>query len=245
MTKNVEKVLKKCDEIQQAGNELMTTKYTCPKSGLRFIEISSKAWRLFYDEALDLIHYSGSVQRVGRCMRLAIVENGEWAGGIVLGSTFPNILVRDRAVGLRKFVKDYKDRGLSNPWSGENRLYWDNLQKVVNHARTFIFPKFQGMGLGIRAHAELLSSGVKMWENKYKDEVYALDTLCTADDSKLFLRNGWERAGQTKGFSSDRNKILSNAIGVKEDREAGIVNNVGLSPGNTKWWVWVIQIKEF
>lgn len=237
--------LNRCHEIQRSGNEIISIEYEYPKASLGLIEIIDKNWRSLHDEALDLIHYSGSCQRVGRCMRLAIVEDGEWVGGIVLGSTFPNIIVRDKAVGLRKFVVDYKSRGLNNPWSGKNRLYWNNLQKVVNHARTFVFPMYQGRGVGIRAHAELLSSGVEMWEKKYKDEVYALDTLCTADESKLFLLNGWVRAGKTKGYSSDNSKVLSKAIGVKEDKGAGIINNVGLTPGNTKWWVWIIQIRDF
>jgi hypothetical protein len=30
----------------------------------------------------------------------------------------------------------------------------------------------------------------------------------------------------------------------KEDQEAGIINTVGLSPGNARWWVWVVQLKE-
>ncbi len=43
---------------------------------------------------------------------------------------------------------------------------------------------------------------------KYNDRVYALDTLCTADESKLFLRNNWQQVGQTKGYSSDTAKLL-------------------------------------
>lgn len=245
MANDTEAVLRRCNELQQSGNELLARLPEGSSAGLSFVEITNRKWKSINDEALDLIHYSRSVQRVGRCMRLAIIEDGEWAGGIVLGSTFPNILVRDTEVGLRKFVEDYKSRGLTNPWSRENRLYWENLQKVVNHARTFIFPKFQGRGIGIRAHRELLTTGKRMWERKYNDEVYAMDTLCTADDSKLFLRNGWRRAGQTKGYSSDRSKVLSNAIGVKEDKDGGVVNNVGLTLGGTQWWVWVIQFKDF
>lgn len=231
-------------KIEQTANQLLK-EYEMPNGSMCFVEVTDPQWRRLFDQALDEIHYAGSCKRVGRCMRLAIIEEKEWVGGIVLGSTFPNILVRDEAVGLRKFVTDYKSRGLSNPWSGKNRLYWDNLQKIVNHARTFIFPRFQGKGIGIRAHAKLLSSGKDIWEQKYNDEVFAFDTLCTADDSKLFLRNGWKRAGQTKGFSSDKNKVLSNAIGVKEDKKAGIINNVGLIPGDTNWWVWVVQFREF
>jgi len=145
-------VRNQCREIQQAGARHMTKRYEVPDNGLGFIEVCDACWRRLYDAALDLVHYSGSCQRVGRCMRLAVVEDGEWVGGIVLGSTFPNILVRDEAVGLRQFVVDYRDRGLTNPWSRNNCLYWNNLQKVVNHARTFIFPQCQGRGLEYVMH---------------------------------------------------------------------------------------------
>lgn len=238
-------ILARCVEIQHAGVKFKKFGYLFPKEAIGFVEVSDRLWRSLFDEALDLIHYSRSCQRVGRCMRLAIVADGEWVGGIVLGSTFPNIFVRDEALGLRKYVTDYKKRGLKNPWSRENHLYWKNLQRVVNHARTFVFPQYQGKGIGISAHAELLRSGIEIWEKRYNDPVYALDTLCTADESKLFLRNNWLRAGQTKGYSADTNKLLSRAVGVRENPEQGIRNNVGLSKGNTQWWVWVIQIREF
>jgi GNAT superfamily N-acetyltransferase len=237
----------RCERIQVIGTELMATNYEFTERGLEFLEVQDRQWRKLFDEALDLIHYSFSCQRVGRCMRLAIVENGEWVGGIVLGSTFPNILVRDEAVGLRKHVINYKKRGLKNPWTSANKPYWKNLQKVVNHARTFVFPQFQGKGIGIRAHALLLTEGVKMWEKKYRENVYALDTLCTADESKLFLANGWKRVGQTKGYSLDRSKVFSKSLGVIDDRERGIRNNGGLRRGQqpTQWWVWVICLRSF
>jgi hypothetical protein len=236
----------RCQKIQEEGNKyLLTDNIKSPE--MTFIEVAESAWRRIFDEALDLVHYSHSCQRVGRCMRLAIVENYQWVGGIVLGSTFPNILVRDEAVGLRKFVTDYKNRGLSNPWSRENTLYWSNLQKVINHARTFVFPQCQGRGIGIRAHKLLLTYGVQLWEKKYKDKVYALDTLCTADESKLFLLNGWTRAGQTKGFTLDRSKTFSRSLEVLDDRTKGIKNNGALckTDKSTEWWVWVIQLKNF
>src|SRR5207237_3349007 len=132
----------RCEKIQKLGNDLMVADYDFPSRRLSFVEVRDSNWRKLFDEALDLTHYSYSCQRVGRCMRLAIVEDGLWVGGIVLGSTFPNILVRDENVGLRKFVINYKRRGLVNPWTRKNRSYWRNLQKVVNHARTFVFPQF-------------------------------------------------------------------------------------------------------
>jgi hypothetical protein len=94
------------------------------------------ALRGAFDEALDEVHYAGACSRVGRCMRLLIVENGQWAGGIVLGSTFPNIDVRDEALGLKRHVRNHHLRGLRSPWARENVPYWSRLQLVVNHART-------------------------------------------------------------------------------------------------------------
>jgi GNAT superfamily N-acetyltransferase len=237
----------RCGKIQALGNDLMVEDYEVPGKGLSFVEVCDRDWRKLFDGALDLTHYSYSCQRVGRCMRLAIVEDGEWVGGIVLGSTFPNILVRDESVGLRKFVTNYKQRGLTNPWSRKNRQYWGNLQKVVNHARTFVFPQAQGRGIGIRAHRLLLTQGVAMWENKYQDQVYALDTLCTADESKLFLLNGWTRAGQTKGYTLDRTEVFSKSLKVVDDREKGIKNNGALRKGenSVQWWVWTIQLHAF
>jgi hypothetical protein len=247
MARTQKSVLARCGKIQQAGTTVLLDKYKVSSQELSFVEVKDDEWRRHFDEALDLVHYSGSCQRVGRCMRLAVVEDKQWVGGIVLGSTFPNILVRDEAVGLRRFVANYKKRGLKNPWSRDNKPYWRNLQRVVNHARTFIFPQFQGRGLGIRAHGLLLKEGVKMWEEKYQDKVYALDTLCTADESKLFLSNNWTRAGQTKGFSSDRSTVFSKKMKVLDDDRKGIRNNSALSKTDksTQWWVWTIKLREF
>jgi hypothetical protein len=247
MARTNKSIISRCEKLQKLGDDLMGLNYDFPPKRLSFVEVTDRDWRRLFDEGLDLIHYSHSCQRVGRCMRLAIVENGQWVGGIVLGSTFPNILVRDENVGLRKFVTNYKRRGLLNPWTSKNRSYWRNLQRVVNHARTFVFPQFQGKGIGIRAHGLLLTKGVEMWEQKYRDQVYALDTLCTADESKLFLLNGWTRAGQTKGFTLDRSAVFSKPLKVVDDREKGIKNNGALhKPENAvQWWVWTIQLKAF
>lgn len=237
----------RCAKIQTEGTGLMVKDYDFSKRGLVFVEVLDSSWRHLFDETLNLVHYSRSCQRVGRCMRLAIIEDGQWVGGIVLGSTFPNILVRDENVGLRKFVTNYKKRGLVNPWTRDNKSYWKSLQKVVNHARTFVFPQFQGRGIGIRAHRLLLTEGVKMWEQKYRDKVYALDTLCTAGESKLFLVNGWKRAGLTKGYTLDRSRVFSKSMKVVDSRKMGIKNNGALRKGkqSIQWWVWTIQFKHF
>ena len=170
-------------------------------------------------------------------MRLGILYKNQWAGGIVLGSTFPNIDVRDRYVGLKPFVINLKARGLRNAWVRENREYWDRLQKIVNHARTFVFPAFQGLGIGTRAHRLLLKEGIRIWERRYKDRVAALDTLCDHGDSKLFLTNGWSLVGETKGFCSNPKVAFSQ----KTDGRDPLKNNVALthSPRNQKWVVWV------
>lgn len=208
------------------------------------VEVKHREWRRLFDQSLDEIHYASSCQRVGRCMRLAIVDQGQWVGGIVLGSTFPNVLVRDEKLNLRRFVSDYKERGLKNPWSHENTLYWSELQKIVNHARTFVFPRFQGEGRGIRAHRLLLSQGLSLWREKYQTDVIGLDTLCTHDDSRLFKDNGWALVGRTEGYSSDPRKVFSKRAFSQEWKN--IANNVALGriAGSQRWFVWVVSIRS-
>lgn len=230
-------------EIEKAGEELLQSR-DLPDSPFCFVEIRDSKWRALFNQALDKIHYAGSCQRVGRCMRLAVLEEGQWVGGIVLGSTFPNILVRDKALGLRQYVEDYKERGLSSPWASENTLYWEALQKIINHARTFIFPSFQGKGRGIKAHSLLLTEGVALWKAKYQDEVIGLDNLCTDSDSRLFKENGWQFVGRTKGYTSDPSEVFSKRA-VENDWEH-IKNNVALKriEGSTRWLVWVIDLRS-
>lgn len=190
--------------------------------------------RRAFDLALARIHYAGPCSRVGRCMRLFISHSGSWAGGVVLGSTFPNVGVRDEALGLKRWCRNHQLRELRSPWARENRAYWGRLQRVVNHARTFVFPDFQGRGIGIRAHRLLLGQGVKHWEARYGQRVAALDTLCDSRDSGLFLSNGWTHVGKTAGYESDRSSTL-----VPKPHDAVLRNNVALRRGRRRWEVWV------
>jgi len=202
-----------------------------------FVEVKDKGLRRIFDAALDSIHYAGACQRVGRCMRLAIIHKSAWVGGIVLGSTFPNIDVRDRFVGLKKYVVRSRTRGIEHPWSSGNQAYWKRLQQIVNHARTFVFPAFQGKGLGTRAHKLLLKEGISIWRRKYSDNVIALDTLCDHGDSRLFLENGWTLVGQTKGYQSNPRAPFA----TRSPETRGLRNNVGLiqKSNSRKWLVWV------
>src|SRR5688572_7682441 len=146
--------------IQRRGTAIAEQLGILPAGKLRLVEIRDPEWRRLCDAALDTIHYARSCQRVGRCMRLGIFLEGQWVGGIVLGSTFPNIDSRDQFLGLKRHVRNVSRRGLSNPWCSENIAYWSRLQSIVNHARTFVFPDFQGRGIGVRAHGVLLQDGV-------------------------------------------------------------------------------------
>jgi len=190
-----------------------------------------------FDAALARVHYAGSCGRVGRCMRLLIVDERAWVGGIVLGSTFPNIDVRDRALNLKRWCNDTRQRGIRNPWARENLEYWRRLQRIVNHARTFVFPDAQGRGVGIQAHKLLLRQGVSLWEERYADRVGAFDTLCDSQDSGLFLRNGWQHVGKTAGYESDGKSVFA----VRKVRQP-IRNNVGLRQGPRQWEVWIRMV---
>lgn len=210
--------------------------------GLRLVPIPrgrpGKSLRKVFDVAMASLHYAGSCQRVGRCMRLLLVEHGYWVGGIVLGSTFPNIECRDNVLGLKEYVRNVSARGLCNPWSSDNQAYWIRLQSIVNHARTFIFPSFQGRGLGVEAHRLLLTEGLEHWRLWYPGPVIALDTLCDNADSGLFRRNGWTYVGRTKGYGSDRTRVWTPAEGRL------IRNNVGLSRNSRPWEVWIRKLTD-
>jgi hypothetical protein len=194
--------------------------------------------RAVFDEALTTLHYAGSCQRVGRCMRLLVFDGRVWVGGIVLGSTFPNVRCRDELVGLREHVLNFAERGLRSPWCSENTDYWRPLQEVVNHARTFVFPSAQGRGVAIEAHRLLLTQGVKIWAERYPGPVTALDTLCDSADSGLFRRNGWTHAGQTKGYGSDKNAAFVDGT------DRSLRNNVALAPVSRPWEVWVRRVQH-
>jgi hypothetical protein len=208
------------------------------RKGLSFVEVKNSELRRLFDQALDLTHYAKSCQRVGRCMRLLVVHHGDWVGGVVLGSTFPNVDVRDRALGLKIYVTGFLSRGLTNPWSGKNHEYWNCLQSIVNHARTFIFPQYQGQGFGKEAHRLLLKDGIKIWEAKYHQKVYALDTLCDHSDSGLFLSNGWVHVGQTKGFTADYKSSFTARRKVVPS-----INNAALTASPVRWQVWVRTLR--
>lgn len=233
------------EEIRLVGNDLLRGWFDKPTNQLSFITVETADMRQLFDQAAEEIHYAGACQRVGRCLRLAVVRSGEWVGGVVLGSTFPNIRPRDDAFGLTKFVRDWQERGLVSPWARENREYWDRLQTIINHARTFIFPKFQGNGLGVETHALLLKQGVKLWEERYGGPVYGFDTLCTHPNSRLFADNGWTLVGRTKGYSRDPTKVFSRRAFEEEWKNIKDNAGLGLIEGNMRWWVWVKVFRRF
>lgn len=234
---------KRLVELQCTGSEILLSRAVEPAKPLTFMELRDKGMRRLFDEACDLIHYAGSCRRVGRCMRLALVVDGLWAGGTVLGSPFPNIGARDEAFGLTQYTRGFQQRGLISPWASENRAYWDRLQLIVNHARTFIFPQFHGRGLGVGALSLLPTRGKEMWEARYGEGVLGFDTHCTSSTSRLFIDNGWELVGQTKGFSRDRRVTFSGRV---EDNRVAVKDNAGLTKRrkNPRWWTWVLRLNS-
>jgi GNAT superfamily N-acetyltransferase len=227
-------------EIQALGSKLLVA----PRhNGLQLTTLTDPQVRRWFDEACELNHYAGACRRVGRCMRLCIWESGAWAGGIVLGSTFPAIAVRDEAFGLQRFARDYRARGLVSAWASENREYWDRLQHIVNHARTFVFPAFRGSGIAVAAHKKLLTQGRRLWEQQYGTTIAGFDNLCTTATSRMFGDNGWSYVGLTKGYSRDPNRLLSRRLAEAPTHR----DNAGLQTSSdaTRWHVWVRVFAEF
>lgn len=223
-------------EIQTAGTEYLRSEWKLPRR-LALVPVESRSAKRVFDTACQQLHYAGACRRVGRRMRLAVVCRGRWVGGIMLGSTFPNLRPRDDAFGLTKWVVSWQERGLVSPWAAENHEYWRRLQQVVNQARAFVFPGEAGGGIGIRAHALLETEGLHHWESRY-ERAAGFDTLCDHDSSRLFTENGWRLVGRTLGHSRDPNTQLSRRV-VEDGRR--VRDNAGLTerPEGARWWVWV------
>lgn len=222
-------------KLRAKGEQALQGNPACRKQ-LWLTVVEDRALRACFDAALDRLHYAKSCQRVGRCMRLAVMSGSSWVGGIVLGSTFPNVDARDRALGLKIFVNGFHERGLTNAWCADNKEYWSALQSVVNHARTFVFPEFQGRGLGKKAHRLLLTAGMDLWRRRY-GPVYALDTLCDSGDSGLFISNRWKLVGETKGYTADYKRSFTASSHHS-------INNAALKRGKVRWQVWVRVIDK-
>jgi hypothetical protein len=229
--------LERLRELREQGRKALQLQGGRKRS-LTLVPIGDHAMKHTFDEACELLHYAGACRRVGRLLRLAVVKERDWVGGLVLGSPFPNLRPRDDAFGLTKHVQNWRDRGLANPWSAENEAYWHRLQQVANHARSYVFPEYQGHGLGVAAQGLLESVGRRHWETIY-GPVAGFDTLCTDPTSRLFSDNGWMLVGRTKGYSRDPGTLLSRR--VADGRFVGVRDNAGLSRSrkNPRWWIWV------
>jgi hypothetical protein len=224
------------EELRAQGTDLLRSEWLLPRR-LALVPVTAMDARYTFDEACEQIHYAGACRRVGRRMRLAVVDRGRWVGGIVLGSTFPNLRPRDDAFDLTRWVVDWQVRGLISPWASENTQYWRRLQQIVNQARAFVFPSEAGRGIGVRAHQLLEGEGLHYWQAKY-ERAAGFDTLCNHQASRLFTENGWTLVGRTLGHSRDPGTDLSQRVMNQEMR---IRDNAALTaqPSGKRWWVWV------
>lgn len=228
-------------DVQVEGTEYLRAECRLPRK-LALVPVASQQAKQAFDSACAQLHYAGACRRVGRRMRLAVVHDGRWVGGIMLGSTFPNLRPRDDAFDLTKWVVSWRDRGLVSPWASENDQYWRRLQQVVNQARAFVFPNEAGGGLGIRAHALLETEGLHYWQSKY-ERAAGFDTLCDHANSRLFTENGWQLVGRTLGHSRDPESRLSRRVvedGIRVRDNAGLTER----PNGTQWWVWVRVLRS-
>jgi hypothetical protein len=228
--------LEALDVLQAEGTELIREEWRLPKR-LALVPVEHADARRVFDEACDHIHYAGACRRVGRLMRLAVMDRGRWVGGVALGSTFPNLRPRDDAFGLTRWVHDWQERDLVSPWASENVQYWSRLQQVVNQARAFVFPSEAGRRIGVRAHELLEGDGLYYWQAKY-ERAAGFDTLCNHSTSRLFTTNGWELVGRTLGHSRSPGTQLSQRVA---DGSKRVRDNAALTPAPTgeRWWVWV------
>ena len=149
-----------------------------------------------FNDALVRLHSAGACHPVGRFLRLVAHESGAWVGGFVLRSTIPHVACRDRFFELYAHEK----RGR---FASSDSAYWRELNEIVNIGRIFVFPDFQGRGVGVAIVRIAESTAKKFWRELYQTRVRGLDCLDLAppDKARIFTENGWTFLGRTSGHS--------------------------------------------
>jgi GNAT superfamily N-acetyltransferase len=151
-----------------------------------------------FNQTLKHLHYAGACYPVGRFLRLMVFERDSWVGGFVLRGTIPHVTCRDKFFGLYRFRR----RGR---FPAARSGYWRRLNEIVNIGRIFVFPEFQGMGIGAGIVRLASSCSKTYWKNMYDAPVRGLDCLDLAppQHARIFTDNGWQFLGLTTGHSRD------------------------------------------
>jgi hypothetical protein len=169
------------------------------KTGLHFRLCTKRKTGKKFTEALQQLHYAGSCKSVGRFLRLMLLDDSRWVGGLIIRNALPIVQCRDEFFGINQFRKSGRIPKSGSP-------YWDKLNRIVNMARAFIFEEFQGLGYGTKMIQLLETDAVKIWKRKYGFLPIGYDCLDNAppEKAKIFLNNGWDFIGRTRGYSHSR-----------------------------------------
>lgn len=136
------------------------------------------------------IHYSQPKGFVGRNICYAVLVSGVYFGAIVGGSSTLHLPGRDEFFGL----------------TAENKARM--LGRIVNNIFYHIAPrhgKYPVRNMVPKTIALFRTRIASDWEQKYGDKVVGFESLVELPRTgEIYLRDGWEEVGVTKGFTCKR-----------------------------------------
>lgn len=146
-----------------------------------------------YDAILDKQHYLKSGQLVGEQLRYVAECGGQWLALLSWSAGSYHLADRDDWIG----------------WNGEQRCR--RLPFVVNNSRFLILDGVDCVNLASRVLKLCLQRLSLDWTSAYGHEVLIAESFV---DPQLFrgtayLANGWQRLGETKGYSRVRREYYT------------------------------------
>jgi hypothetical protein len=146
----------------------------------------------------------------------------------VLRNTIPHVTCRDQFFRLYSFRHGGR-------FPSARSKYWQLLNQIVNIGRIFVFPEFQGMGIGISIVGLAETTAIAYWRDIYDSKVKGLDCLdlATPKHAKIFTENGWAYLGRTTG-NSRKGRLPS----MRSHSKADVQTAPTLSKIHPSWFVY-------
>ena len=149
------------------------------------VRLISDAERACYDQYLDKQHYLKSATLVGEQLRYVAEIDGRWLALLSWSAGSYHLADRDAWIG----------------WSADQRRR--RLPFVVNNSRFLILDDVNCPNLASRVMRLCMDRLSQDWLERYGHELLVAESFV---DPQLFrgtayLASGWERLGQTKGYS--------------------------------------------
>lgn len=142
-----------------------------------------------YDQLEGKYHYMGESHGAGDTMRLIVEEDGKWIALMTWAASCYALKPRDERIG----------------WNPSQRV--PRLKLIVNNRRfTELVEKGTRPNLASKILGLVIRELPAMWRRKWGYEPLLAETFCDVGkvEGTCYRAAGWERVGQTKGFSRVR-----------------------------------------